>query len=368
MTLRGCKILMVGSLGLAAAGCDAAAEPARPVVPAVSAEAAALAAATITGDDVLRRIETLAHDTLRGRSTPSPELDAAARWIALQFEAWGLEPLTADEAPDGAAGQAFLQWYEVPQPPAAGQRDTQGQPGLEQPRAPNVVGALLGSDPALRDEYVVFSAHIDHVGVGRPDASGDSIYNGADDNASGTAVMMEVAEAMASLDPAPRRSLLFVLVSGEEKGLWGSEHFVNNAPVAVDDMVAAFNADMVGRNWPDTIVAIGKEHSDLGVTLERVNARHPELGMTAIDDRWPDEQFYFRSDHINFARQGIPVLFFFNGTHADYHEPSDEAERIDADKAARIGRLLFHLGLEVADAAQRPVWQEQSRREIVTRR
>jgi hypothetical protein len=342
---------------LSVSACDRAVESAPPTVPAVSAEAAQRAAASITGSDVARRIETLAHDSLRGRATPSPELDAAARWIASEFEAFGLQPLLYTQRDD----PGFVQWYAVPQD------QNGGAPGSA-PQAPNVVGAIRGSDPQLSNEYVVFSAHIDHVGVGRPDALGDSIYNGADDNASGTAVMMEVAEAMASLDPAPRRSLLFVLVSGEEKGLWGSEHFVANAPVAIDDMVAAFNADMVGRNWPDTIVAIGKEHSDLGATLERVNARYPELGMTAIDDRWPEEQFYFRSDHINFARQGIPVLFFFNGTHADYHEPSDEAERIDADKAARIGQLLFHLGLEVADAEQRPVWQEQSRREIVTRR
>ena len=98
---------------------------------------------------------------------------------------------------------------------------------------------------------------------------------------------------------------------------------------------------MIGRNWPDTIVAIGKEHSDLGRTLERVNAEHPELGMTAIDDRWPEERFYFRSDHYNFARKGVPVLFFFNGVHPDYHQPSDEPDRIDAEKESRILRLLF---------------------------
>ena len=366
MTFGRLRTLVPALIVLGTGACDRAVESAPPSVPAVSHQAAQQAAATITGGDVARRIELLAHDSLRGRATPSPELDAAARWIASEFGELGLQPLL-DATADGLG---FVQWYEVPHPRDPGQPGTPQQPSAGDAglRAPNVVGAILGSDPQLRDEYVVFSAHIDHVGVGRPDASGDSIYNGADDNASGTAVMMEVAEAMAALDPAPRRSLLFVLVSGEEKGLWGSEHFVNNAPVAVDNMVAAFNADMVGRNWPDTIVAIGKEHSDLGATLERVNARYPELGMTAIDDRWPDEQFYFRSDHINFARRGVPVLFFFNGTHADYHEPSDEADSIDADKAARIGRLLFHLGLEVADAEQRPVWQEQSRRDIVGRR
>ena len=91
--------------------------------------------------------------------------------------------------------------------------------------------------------------------------------------------------------------------------------------------MADVNIDMIGRNWADTIVAIGKEHSDLGATLERVNAAHPELGMIAIDDRWPEERFYFRSDHYNFARKGVPVIFFFNGVHEDYHQPSDRARQ-----------------------------------------
>ena len=112
----------------------------------------------------------------------------------------------------------------------------------------------------------------------------------------------------------------------------------------MEQIVANLNADMVGRNWPDTIVVIGKEHSDLGETLNRVNAAHPELGMTAIDDIWPEENFYGRSDHINFARRGVPILFFFNGTHPDYHRPSDQVEKIDAEKESRIVQLMLYLG------------------------
>ena len=231
--------------------------------------------------------------------------------------------------------------------------------------APNVVGVLEGSDPELRDEYVVFSAHMDHVGVGAPDARGDSIFNGADDDASGTTAVVEIAEAMASLPTPPRRSMLFLLVSGEEKGLWGSEYFANNPPVPAAQMVANLNMDMVGRNWPDTIVAIGKEHSDLGATLERVNAAHPELGMTAIDDLWPEESFYTRSDHYNFAVKGVPILFFFNGTHEDYHGRDDEPDRINGEKAARIARLVFYLGAEIANSDARPVWNPDSYAQIV---
>lgn len=237
---------------------------------------------------------------------------------------------------------------------------------LSQFTPPNVVGILEGSDPTLRNEYIVFSAHMDHVGVGRP-VRGDSIYNGADDDASGTVGVIELAEAFSQLDPRPRRSLIFLTVSGEEKGLWGSEYFAARPPVPIDRIVADFNIDMIGRNWRDTIVVIGKEHSDLGTTLGRVNAAHRELRMTAVDDLWPEENFYRRSDHFNFARKGVPILFFFNGTHEDYHRPGDEVEKIDAEKESRIVKLLFFLGLEVANARERPKWNPESYAEIVER-
>jgi Zn-dependent M28 family amino/carboxypeptidase len=180
--------------------------------------------------------------------------------------------------------------------------------------------------------------------------------------------VLELAEAFAALSPRPRRSILFVTVSGEERGLWGSDYFAAHPPVPIGQIVADLNMDMVGRNWPDTIVAIGKEHSDLGATLERVNGAHPEIGMTAIDDLWPEERFYFRSDHYNFARKGVPILFFFNGTHDDYHGLDDEPGRIDAEKAARIARLLFHLAVDVANADARPRWHAESYERIVTDR
>ena len=229
--------------------------------------------------------------------------------------------------------------------------------------APNTVGILVGTDPKLKDEYLVFSAHMDHIGItpGRP----DSINNGADDDASGTAGVIELAEAFSQPGARPKRSVIFLTVSGEEKGLWGSNYFVSHPPVPTTQMVAAINLDMIGRNWPDTIVAIGKEHSDLGATLERVNAAHRELGMTAIDDQWPDEQFYIRSDHYNFARHGVPILFFFNGVHEDYHAVTDSPDKINSEKEARILKLLFYLGQEIGNAPQRPKWKPESYREIV---
>ncbi len=229
--------------------------------------------------------------------------------------------------------------------------------------APNTIGILEGSDPRLKDEYIVYSAHMDHIGItpGRP----DSINNGADDDASGTAGVVELAEAYSRPGARPKRSLIFLTVSGEEKGLWGSDYFASNPPVPIKQIVADINIDMIGRNWADTIVAIGKEHSDLGATLERVNAAHPELGMNAIDDRWPEERFYFRSDHYNFARKGVPILFFFNGVHEDYHEVTDSPDKINGEKEARILKLLYYLGLEIGNAPKRPQWNAASYKEIV---
>ena len=229
--------------------------------------------------------------------------------------------------------------------------------------APNTVGILEGSDPQLKNEYIVFSAHMDHIGI--TPGQTDSINNGADDDASGTVGVVELAEAFSRPGARPMRSLIFLTVSGEEKGLWGSDYFASNPPVPVKQIVADINIDMIGRNWADTIVAIGKEHSDLGTTLERVNAAHPELRMHAIDDRWPEERFYFRSDHYNFARKGVPILFFFNGVHEDYHEVSDSPDKINSEKEARILKLLYFLGQEVANTPKRPEWNPESYKEIV---
>jgi len=234
---------------------------------------------------------------------------------------------------------------------------------LNRTTAPNTIGILEGSDPKLKHEYLVYSGHMDHVGISSGKA--DSINNGADDDASGTVGVIELAEAFSRPGARPKRSVLFITVSGEEKGLWGSDYFTTHPTVPMKDMVADINLDMIGRNWPDTIVAIGREHSDLGQTLAAVNAQHPELGMAAIDDRWPEENFYGRSDHFNFAKNGVPILFFFNGVHEDYHQPSDSPDKIDADKEARIVQLLFYLGQAVANNPQRPQWNPDSYAKIV---
>jgi hypothetical protein len=234
---------------------------------------------------------------------------------------------------------------------------------LQSSAVPNLAAVLEGQDRRLRHEYVLISAHLDHVGVrpGRP----DSIFNGADDNASGVAGLLEIAEAFTRQEARPGRSLLFLVPSGEEKGLWGSAYYVQHPTVPLKDVVADLNMDLIGRNWGDSVIVAGTEMSSLGETLRRVGTAHPELRMAPLADRWPEERIFYRSDHYNFALRGVPVLFFTSGTHADYHQPTDVAERIDGEKASRLVRLVFHVSAAVANAAERPRWNPVSRRRLV---
>ena len=237
---------------------------------------------------------------------------------------------------------------------------------LERAAVPNLAAVLEGRDPRLRGEYVVISAHLDHVGV-RPGRT-DSIFNGADDNASGVAGLLEMAEAFSRREARPDRSLLFLVPSGEEKGLWGSSYYVEHPTVPLREVVADLNMDLIGRNWGDSVIVTGPEMSSLGETLRRVIAAHPELRMAPVADRWPEERIFYRSDHYNFAIKGVPVLFFTSGTHSDYHQPTDAADRIDAEKASRLVRLVFHVGAAVANAAERPRWNPGSHRRLMEER
>jgi len=284
----------------------------------------------------------------------------------LSIRQTSLEPLLASHgiqlsrlSAQAGGGVALM---EVPGLELAITTVTQDMGGFDMP---NSVGILEGSDPELKNEYVVFSGHMDHVGVGQPNEAGDSIFNGADDDASGTIAVVELAEAFSMLAERPKRSIIFLGVSGEERGLWGSRFFAENPGVSPDQLVANLNADMISRNATDSIVVIGKEHSDLGESMDRVNAAHPELNLTAADDIWPEQGFYSRSDHFNFARRGVPVLFFFCGTTEDYHGVDDEVEKMDLAKATNTIKLMFYLGLEVANAAEKPQWDPDSYAEIV---
>jgi Zn-dependent M28 family amino/carboxypeptidase len=265
---------------------------------------------------------------MQGRATPSAGLEMTSGYIVQQFLAFGLRP---------GGEQDYVQRFPV----AAGSID-----------APNVIGWLEGSDPVLRDQYVVFSAHMDHVGIGAP-INGDSVFNGADDNASGTAAVLELAEAFALLNPKPRRSLVFITFSGEEDGLIGSLSYTDHPTLPLASTVANVNLDMIGRNWTDAIAAISSSR-DLVQTAEGVQEDHPELGLRVIEDPWPELDLILRSDQYSFVRYGIPGALFTSGLHADYHQQSDEADKIDFEKTARVTRLMFYFGLRLANADEVP--------------
>jgi hypothetical protein len=229
---------------------------------------------------------------------------------------------------------------------------------IEPVQAWNIVGVVPGGDPGRAGEYVALGAHYDHVGVGAP-VRGDSIYNGADDDGSGTAALLEISERYASTPPSgrPARSLLFVWHTGEEKGLLGSEAFTEHPTVPLDSIVAQLNVDMIGRNSPDSLYLVGSRRlaTRLGDLIEQVNGREPRPFRLdySLDSPNHPEHLYCRSDHYNYARFGIPVTFFTSGLHPDYHEPSDEPRTLDYDKLARAATLIGDVAREVASLPER---------------
>ena len=222
----------------------------------------------------------------------------------------------------------------------------------------NVVGYVEGTEQP--DRFIVVTAHFDHLGV-----RDGEIYNGADDNASGTAALLEAAAAFAALDVPPARSVVFLAVSGEEKGLLGSEYYSENSTVPLEGIIMNINLDMVGRSHPDTVIGIGRQYTNLGALTDRILREHPDLGFTLIEDPVPEEQGFFRSDHLNFVNKDIPAIFFSAGfDHEDYHKPSDEFELIDMDKTARVSRMVFYLGALIAGGTVDPEWTEDGLAEV----
>lgn len=225
----------------------------------------------------------------------------------------------------------------------------------------NVVALRRGADSALRGTYVAFGAHLDHIGIQRPE-NGDSIANGADDDGSGTVALLAIARAAVTQKaPAPRRSMLFVWHTGEELGLYGSEWFTSHPTVPLDSIVAQLNADMIGRNGPDSLYIVGpvaaphRQSYTLGLIVDQVNASLPR--PFTINREWDSpthpEQIYYRSDHYNYARNGIPVVFFTSGLHADYHKVTDSPDKIDYAKLARVAAFIYDVGLAVSERPSR---------------
>jgi hypothetical protein len=306
-----------------------------------------------TTDELRRDLYVFASDSFRGRETGTPDEFRAARFIADRIASLGLE----------AAGDSGY-FFRFP----TGRRRTGAQTssrvrliGRDATLGHNVVAIVRGSDPELSRTYVAYGAHLDHIGIQRPE-HGDSIANGADDDGSGSMLLLALARTFAQMEPRPKRSILFVWHGGEEKGMLGSGYFTENATVPRDSIVAQLNADMIGRNHPDSLFVVGPfaapngQSRALGRTVDSVNATLPRpFKFNRLYDSVQDpEQIYYRSDHYSYARYGIPIVFFFSGLHEDYHRVTDSPDKIDYDKLSRVGQLLFETGMSVANSAKRP--------------
>lgn len=232
----------------------------------------------------------------------------------------------------------------------------------------NVVAYVEGADPEMKDEVVVIMGHYDHVGIASPNEEGDYIYNGADDNGSGTAGLMAIANAFqeAAKDGfKPKRSILFLHVSAEESGLLGSRYYSDHPIIPIENTVAALNTDMISRSDPehvkegitDYVYLIGGEIISSQLDSLVQDANQHEINMT-LDRKYNDlndpNQFYRRSDHWNFGRLRVPFVFFFTGVHEDYHAPNDEIDGVDFDKYPRVARLIYKSAVNVANYEGRP--------------
>ena len=252
------------------------------------------------------------------------------------------------------------------------------------PRTLRFVAIWEGSDPVLKNEMVAIGAHYDHVGV-NPNARGeDKIWNGADDDGSGTVAVLSIAEALAKAPKRPKRSVLFVWHTGEEKGLWGSEYFNKFPTVDIKKVITQLNIDMIGRSRkPDNtdprnkdlsgeneIYVIGSEmmSSALGAVTKGTNDGYLKLGYNyRYDDPKDTNRFFFRSDHFNYAVNGIPIVFWFDGVHEDYHQAGDHPDKIDYQKMEKVTRTIFLTLWELTDLKQRPAVDKQLPPELTQR-
>lgn len=287
---------------------------------------------SITADDLRRHIEFLASDTLEGRAAGTQGGRAAAAYLAQQFRKAGLQP--------GAEEGDFLQPFDN---------------GYQ-----NLLAVVPGSDPDLAEEVLIVSGHFDHVGYGnRSNSFGPfgQIHNGADDNASGTAAVLAVARAIASLNNGPRRTVLFALWDAEEGGLLGAKHWLSEPTVAPENVRLMINCDMVGRLRNDVLVTYGiRTAPGLRRRVAESNVRS-DLTFN-FDWRQRDD-----SDHWPFYRRGLPYLLLHTGDHLDYHRPSDDVDKINFDGLERLSQFLFQLTRDLADAKQLPGFRPQSREE-----
>ncbi len=335
--------------------------------------------------DVRRLLGGLADDSMQGRATGTPGAQRAARMIAAEMKKIGLEPLgdsgyfqrvpvslDSSRVParrrvrDPKDSTRFNFVVDSGAPPQLrvslrvrnSLADLDTVPAARRRAAVNVVGVIRGSDSALRNEYVLVDAHYDHLGVRAPGVNGDSIYNGADDDASGVTAVLEVARHL-SQGPKPKRTVVFAATIGEEVGLLGTNWYIAHPPLPLEQMVANLEIEMIGR--PDSLAGgpgrawlTGYERSTMGEVLAA-------SGIPIVPDKRPAQHFFERSDNIAFARKGIVAhtLSSFN-LHSDYHQPSDDVGKVDFAHMAGVINAAARATRILADG-KKPEWVEGGR-------
>ena len=309
---------------------------------------------SITVTDLQKYINVLASDSLEGRETGKPGQKMAANYIANFFKQIGIPPYKYN---------SYFQNFKVKTVKRYGRWKWDKNGVFEKMlnnnyiKGDNIIGFIEGSD--LKDEIVVITAHYDHLGI-----KDSLIYNGADDNGSGTVAIMEIAQAFMLAKKegyGPRRSVLIMPVSGEEKGLLGSKYYTDNPVYPLENTIANLNVDMIGRiddyhDNPDYIYLIGSDRlsTELHQISEEVNDKYINLELDyKYNDKDDPNRYYYRSDHYNFAKNNIPVIFYFNGVHADYHKDSDTIEKIHFPKIEKISRYIFLTAWELANRNER---------------
>jgi len=309
---------------------------------------------SITVTDLQKYINVLASDSLEGRETGKPGQKMAANYIANFFKQIGIPPYKYN---------SYFQNFKVKTVKRYGRWKWDKNGVFEKMlnnnyiKGDNIIGFIEGSD--LKDEIVVITAHYDHLGI-----KDSLIYNGADDNGSGTVAIMEIAQAFMLAKKegyGPRRSVLIMPVSGEEKGLLGSKYYTDNPVYPLENTIANLNVDMIGRiddyhDNPDYIYLIGSDRlsTELYQISEEVNDKYINLELDyKYNDKDDPNRYYYRSDHYNFAKNNIPVIFYFNGVHADYHKESDTIEKIHFPKIEKISRYIFLTAWELANRNER---------------
>lgn len=298
-------------------------------------------AETITAAELKDNLTTFASDEYEGRNTGEPGQKKAAKFIVNEYKQMGIEP-----------PKEYSNYYqEIPTEFFNGKlKDSE-----------NILGYIEGSEKP--EEVLVITSHYDHVGI---DDEGN-IYNGADDGGSGPMAILELAEAFKEAQKdgyTPKRSILFMHLTGEEKGLLGSKYYVENPVFPLANTVANLNMDMIGRIDKDHegndnyvyLIGSDKLSTDLHELSENVNSEYMnmDLDYTYNDENDPN-RFYYRSDHYNFAKNNIPVIFYFNGVHPDYHKPTDTAEKIEYEALKKRAQLVFLTAWEIANRDERLV-------------